>query len=530
MGGVGDDGDGRGGHSLSVLDPARRPRGLPRSYPAPPWASPSSPARPASSARTSRGCSSSAATRARRPSARARALEQLDGLDVEQVRADVLDRASVRRALRGVTRVFHVAGLTSLRGGADTLFRVNVDGTRIVLEEALRAGRRARGAHLVGRRDRPGAARRDRRRDAGLPRRPLRPAVRQQQARGRERGAADRRPRPAARDRQPRPRDGPGRRLPLLDRARAPLPAPRRSRPTSTARSTSSTREDVARGHLLADERGALGERYILGNRNFTLDRLFADLGRLSGVEPPAVKLPRRRRRCSSRTRREAMPGTPVITVGEVRAASLWWAYRSTKAKRELGWKPSHHEDTLVDTIDWYREREPGGCGRPGRASRSLLRLAGFGAAPGVRARRRRCAADGDPLPLPHADRPALPLRPRRARAAPPGHRGRRGARPVAHARPRRGRARSAASARSRCSCSTARRSATRSGSSSTCAGVLGSRISRRLTAPAFGGRWLAPQHPLGVRPHASAISRSGPGASFTLVASGALLMLYRPA
>ena len=42
--------------------------------------------------------------------------------------------------MRGVTRVFHVAGLTSLRAGADTLFRVNVDGTRIVLEEALRAG------------------------------------------------------------------------------------------------------------------------------------------------------------------------------------------------------------------------------------------------------------------------------------------------------------------------------------------------------------------------------------------------------
>ena len=38
--------------------------------------------------------------------------------------------------------------------------------------------------------------------------------------------------------------------------------------------------EDVARGHLLADERGSVGERYILGNRNYTLDRLFADLGR----------------------------------------------------------------------------------------------------------------------------------------------------------------------------------------------------------------------------------------------------------
>ena len=45
--------------------------------------------------------------------------------------------------------------------------------------------------------------------------------------------------------------------------------------------------QDVARGHLLADERGVPGQRYILGNRNFTMDRLFADLARLSGIDPP---------------------------------------------------------------------------------------------------------------------------------------------------------------------------------------------------------------------------------------------------
>ena len=44
---------------------------------------------------------------------------------------------------------------------------------------------------------------------------------------------------------------------------------------------------DVARGHLLADERGVVGERYILGNRNFTLDRLFADLGGCRGLSRP---------------------------------------------------------------------------------------------------------------------------------------------------------------------------------------------------------------------------------------------------
>src|SRR5512133_2436454 len=66
--------------------------------------------------------------------------DELDGLEVELAYGDVLDRASVRRAMRGVQRLFHVAGITSLRASADRVFAVNVGGTRIVLEEALRAG------------------------------------------------------------------------------------------------------------------------------------------------------------------------------------------------------------------------------------------------------------------------------------------------------------------------------------------------------------------------------------------------------
>jgi dihydroflavonol-4-reductase len=136
--------------------------------------------------------------------------------------------------------------------------------------------------------------------------------------------------------------------------------------------------DDVARGHLLADERGTVGERYILGNRNFTLDRLFADLGRLSGVEPPALKLPLRVALAMARAA-ELAPGRPPVTVVEVRAASLWWAFRSTKAKRELGWRPAHHEDTLQTTIDWYREREGERLKAPGARQPIVLRVAGFG-------------------------------------------------------------------------------------------------------------------------------------------------------
>ena len=41
---------------------------------------------------------------------------------------------------------------------------------------------------------------------------------------------------------------------------------------------------DAAAGHLLAELGGKVGERYLLSGRNFTFERLFADLGRLSGV------------------------------------------------------------------------------------------------------------------------------------------------------------------------------------------------------------------------------------------------------
>jgi dihydroflavonol-4-reductase len=113
--------------------------------------------------------------------------------------------------------------------------------------------------------------------------------------------------------------------------------------------------QDVARGHLLAEERGTVGERYILGNRNFTLDRLFADLGRVSGAEPPALRLsPAVALRLAQAAE---LTGAGPLSVQEVRLASQWWTYRNTKAKRELAWRPSPHEETIEATVDWYRDR-----------------------------------------------------------------------------------------------------------------------------------------------------------------------------
>ncbi len=135
--------------------------------------------------------------------------------------------------------------------------------------------------------------------------------------------------------------------------------------------------KDVARGHLLADEKGTVGERYILGNRNFTFDRLLADIGRISGVEPPAIKMPLPLALALARVT-EDFPGRAPVTAGEVRAASLWWTYSNAKAKRELGYKPSHHEDTLSETIAWYRANEDR-LAAPGARQAIPLRMLGFG-------------------------------------------------------------------------------------------------------------------------------------------------------
>jgi dihydroflavonol-4-reductase len=284
-------------------------------------------------------------------------LELLEGIEYQAVDCDVLDRAAVRRAMRGVDRVFHIAGLVSMRPeDDDRLFDVNVGGTRIVLEEALRAGvarvvytssvaaigpappgetADERQLFTAGHLDIPYVNSKHeaevealRLAAQGLPVVVVNPCY--------VFGAGDVYARATAIVR----RFLLGRIPAYVDGALNVVDV-----------------QDVARGHLLADERGSVGERYILGNRNYTLERLFADLARLSGVEAPPLKLaPTVALRLAQAA--EAAPMRPPITVQEVRLASQWWTYRNTKAKRELGWTTAPHEDTIEATVAWYLDRE----------------------------------------------------------------------------------------------------------------------------------------------------------------------------
>jgi len=302
----------------------------------------------------------------------------LEGLDVERVIADVTDRRAVRRAMKGVERVFHVAGVTNLRASEDLLRRANVDGTTVICEEALRAGvQRLVHTSSVGA---IGPARRGSTADESSPFRAADLAVPYVHSKR----AAEREALRVAELGLPvvivNPAHVFGRGDHLMSSTAVVRRFMLRQIPAYVDGAINIVDvEDVAAGHLLADERGTLGERYILGNRNYTWDRLFADIGRFSGVEPPALRLPV----VAALGLAEAgavLPGKAPVTPGEIRGASQWWAFRSTKAKRELGWSTRPHEETVETTVDWWRERLGDRVPARGGISRQplALRLTGF--------------------------------------------------------------------------------------------------------------------------------------------------------
>ncbi len=280
--------------------------------------------------------------------------EALAGLDVEAVTAQLGDRAALRRALRGVDRVFHVAGTTHLRATPAELSRVNVEGTRTVLEEALRSGvERVVHTSSIGAVGpaRPHGAVDERSpfpAGLGVPYAESKHAAETEALRVAAHGLPVVIVCPAhvfGRGDLGPSSTGVVRRFLLR---RIPAYVPGAINVVDVA--------DVAAGHLLADERGTPGERYILGTRNYTWERLFAELSRLSGIEAPALELPVRVALALAEAGERGPLPAPVSTA-EVRAAGLWWTCRSAKARRELGWTTRPHEDTVEETVRWWEER-----------------------------------------------------------------------------------------------------------------------------------------------------------------------------
>jgi dihydroflavonol-4-reductase len=117
--------------------------------------------------------------------------------------------------------------------------------------------------------------------------------------------------------------------------------------------------EDVARGHLLAEERGRVGERYILGGENWSLEQLLERLASISGRRPPRMRIPWAIALFAASIDNFVM-GTllrrePFIPIEGVRMARFKMYVSSEKARKELGYNPRPIEQALCEAVDYYR-------------------------------------------------------------------------------------------------------------------------------------------------------------------------------
>ncbi len=117
---------------------------------------------------------------------------------------------------------------------------------------------------------------------------------------------------------------------------------------------------DVARGHLLAVERGKVGEKYILGNRNCTLLEIFRMLSRITGLPAPKVRAPY----AAAWLGAVAMEGwarlsgkPPDVPLAAVRMAAKRMFFNPAKAIRELGLPQTPVDEALRDAVEWFRSR-----------------------------------------------------------------------------------------------------------------------------------------------------------------------------
>jgi len=300
----------------------------------------------------------------------------LEGCAVEVVEGDLLDPASIRGAVRGVRRVYHVAADYRLWApDPRALYRANVDGTRHVLEAACEAGaERIVYTSTVGAVGIP---------EDGTPGDETTPAslhdmvgaykaskflaerVAQELA---ARGAPVVTVNPSAPvgpwDVKPTPTG-----QMVVDFLRGRMLAS-----LDTGLNLVHVR-DVARGHILAAERGRVGDRYILGNQNLSLLEIFRRLARITGIPAPRFRVPY----AAAWLAALGMEGAarlsgraPRVPLTAVRMARKRMYFSAAKAVGALGLPQTPVDVALHDAVEWFVERgyapHPPLLSRPGAA------------------------------------------------------------------------------------------------------------------------------------------------------------------
>jgi dihydroflavonol-4-reductase len=282
--------------------------------------------------------------------------------DVEIAEGDLLDPASVRRAVAGVERVFHVAADYRLWApDPAALFRANVDGTRHVLEAAVAAGverivyTSTVGALGIPKDGSPG----DEQTPVSLadmvgPYKASKFVAEEVAREFAARGAPVIIVNPSAPvgpwDVKPTPTG-----QMIVDFLRGKMLGS-----LDTGLNVVHVR-DVARGHILAAQRGRLGERYVLGHVNLTLLEIFQALARLTGLAAPRFRVPYAVAWLAAAGMEgvaRLIGGTPAVPLTAVRMARKRMFFSADKAVRELGLPQTPADRALGDAVDWFVTRD----------------------------------------------------------------------------------------------------------------------------------------------------------------------------
>lgn len=116
--------------------------------------------------------------------------------------------------------------------------------------------------------------------------------------------------------------------------------------------------EDCARGHILAEQKGRIGEKYILGNANLTLSAIFGLLEEITGLAAPKVRLPYLPILLAAYVNEGLSRITgkePLIPLAGVQMAAKFMFFDSSKAVKELGLPRTAVKDALQRAVEWFR-------------------------------------------------------------------------------------------------------------------------------------------------------------------------------
>lgn len=116
--------------------------------------------------------------------------------------------------------------------------------------------------------------------------------------------------------------------------------------------------DDVAEGHLLAHDRGRIGERYVLGGQDMTLAEILRAIAEIVGQPPPKVRLPHNLilpiAVLAESWARLFKTGEPFVTIDGIRMAKKRMFFSSAKAKAALGYSHRPPQDALRDAVAWF--------------------------------------------------------------------------------------------------------------------------------------------------------------------------------